>query len=133
MGAYLFLRAGTGRGPITYANELAQTFDWSRPTAGKVIKALIERGLAAKVEIRQSNGRIGSVGYRALPRVLWQKPLSKNQGTVHQGTVFHWLHGRWQSRSYRCADLGSHRALPARRHQRREGRAGRGYWALADA
>ena len=99
MAAYLYFRAGTGRGPMVFANELAKTFGWSRPTAATVITALIDFGLVARRDKRDANGRIEQVGYQALPPVLWQKPLSKiqgtdteplskNQGTVYQGTVY---------------------------------------------
>src|SRR5262249_39143586 len=76
MAAYLFLRAGTGRGPTTYTNELAETYGWSRPTTRKVISALVRFGLLAKHETRNAHGQIKSVGYRALPPVLWQKAPS---------------------------------------------------------
>jgi len=81
MAAYLYFRAGTGRGPIVFASELAKTFGWSRPTAAAVITALIELGLVARREKRDANGRIEQIGYQALPPILWQKPLSKFQGT----------------------------------------------------
>jgi len=89
MAAYLYLRAGTGRGPGTYAAELAERFGWSRPTATKVIKALMGLGLLAKCEMRAANGQVRGISYHALPPVLWQaEPLSKNRGTVRQGAVF---------------------------------------------
>jgi hypothetical protein len=41
MAAILFLRAGTGKGSGVFARELAERFDWSRPTVNKVINALV--------------------------------------------------------------------------------------------
>jgi hypothetical protein len=52
MAAYLFFRAGTGKGQTTFAKELAERFDWSRPTAAKAIKALRAFGLLAMHEVR---------------------------------------------------------------------------------
>jgi len=49
LAAFLFLRAGVGRASGGYAEvfarELAQRFGWSRPTATKLVKALLSRGL----------------------------------------------------------------------------------------
>jgi len=85
MAAYLFVRAGTGRGRGVYARELAERFGWSRPTAAKVNRALIEFGLLAKRETRTA-GRIFGITYEALEPALWHaEPLSTNQGTSHQG------------------------------------------------
>lgn len=87
MAAYLYFRAGTGNGPIAYAAELAERFGWSRPTTGKIIKALIRLGLVAKHEMRAANGRIQGIGYQALPPHLWQaEPLSKSRTTKNRPT-----------------------------------------------
>jgi hypothetical protein len=89
MGAYLYFRAGTGRGPIIYASELADTFGWSRPTAAKAITALIKIGLVNKREMREANGQIRRAGYEAMPPVLWQnkqgETASKSRGMKHRG------------------------------------------------
>ena len=30
LATYLYIRAGTGKGPLTYAREVAERFGWSR-------------------------------------------------------------------------------------------------------
>lgn len=79
LAAYLYLLAGTGKGPRTYARELKDRFGWSAPTTAKVIKALIAAGRIAKVEMRARNGQIRCIGYQV-------QPLSKNQATKNQLT-----------------------------------------------
>ena len=66
---------------MVFASELAETFDWSQPTAAAVITALMGFDLVAKRVTRDANGRIVGVVYQALPPVLWQKPLSNIRGT----------------------------------------------------
>ena len=71
MAAFLFLRAGTGRGKRMFARELAARFRWSRPTAAKVIRELTARGLLAQHK-RRSKGRMAGTLYGALPsRNCW--------------------------------------------------------------
>ena len=38
MAAYLYMRAGTGKGPMIYTDELMDRFGWCRPTALKSIR-----------------------------------------------------------------------------------------------
>ncbi|MFZ0853575.1 MAG: hypothetical protein WAO08_30815 [Hyphomicrobiaceae bacterium] len=63
MAALLFLRAGTGKGPGTYCRELMERFDWSKPTALKVIMALNGRGLIEARRTRDQRGCFRSTSY----------------------------------------------------------------------
>jgi hypothetical protein len=63
MAALIYLRAGIGRGrQETYARELVKRFRWSRPTATKIITALLERDLLEKVQ-RRDNGMFAGITY----------------------------------------------------------------------
>ena len=58
LAAVIFIRAhGT-----TYARELAERFDWSRPTAAKVINALLARGLLVR-DVRREHGKFRGTTY----------------------------------------------------------------------
>jgi DNA-binding MarR family transcriptional regulator len=85
MATYLFLRAGTGRGPRTYAVEAAERFGWSSPTVAKVINDLIGAGLISKVMLRERNGRTRCIGYQPLSKNQYTK-ATKNQSRKNQST-----------------------------------------------
>ncbi len=78
MAAFLFLRAGTGRGKSTYSRELAERFGWSPTTTLKVLKGLIELGLVAKQVSKNNLGKFQSTTYRTVSACLWAN------GSTHQ-------------------------------------------------
>jgi hypothetical protein len=45
MAAWLFLQAGTGKGPTVWAREFRERFGWQPRTCGKVMRELDEMGL----------------------------------------------------------------------------------------
>jgi DNA-binding MarR family transcriptional regulator len=68
LAALIYLRAGSGKGRQgTYARELVKRFEWSRPSASKIITALLERDLLEKVEKRDNNGMFAGTTYRVSP------------------------------------------------------------------
>jgi hypothetical protein len=72
MAALLFVRAGTGKGPNIYTRELAERFDWSKPTALKVLRSLAARNLVQLRQDRTAAGRFDGVTY-AMPVELTAK------------------------------------------------------------
>lgn len=73
MAAYLYLRAGAGRGPSMYARELAERFGWSRPTAAQILTRLVDLNLIEKEVARDCAGRLKSTTYKAVSAALWTK------------------------------------------------------------
>ena len=59
----LFVRAGTGRGPYTFAREISQRFGWSPPTIQVAMAELLSAGLAERIERRGVAGRFAGVSY----------------------------------------------------------------------
>ena len=59
----LFIGAGTGRGPYTFAREISQRFGWSRPTIQAAIAELLSAGLIERIERRAGGGRFAGVCY----------------------------------------------------------------------
>ena len=72
MAAYLYMRAGTGKGPMIYTDELMDRFGWCRPTALKSIGELKRVALCAEHRRRLANGRLDGCGYTTSPPSLWE-------------------------------------------------------------
>jgi hypothetical protein len=66
LAAFLFIRAGTGKGPFTYAREVAQRFGWSRPTAAAAIDELLHARMIQREARRNDSGRFDGVCYGAV-------------------------------------------------------------------
>ena len=66
LAAYLFIRAGTGKGPFTYTREVAKRFGWSRPTAAAAIHELRHAGMVQRHERRNASGKFDGVCYDAV-------------------------------------------------------------------
>ena len=72
MAAFLYMRAGTGNGARVYLRELRERFNWSRPTASKVLGELEVLGLVERLRTRSSDtGRFGGVTYAATKADKW--------------------------------------------------------------
>jgi hypothetical protein len=89
IAAYLYLRAGTGRGPYLYSRELGERFGWSRQTVSKVLNALVGLNLAKRT----------SAGYGALEMV---EPMLKKGATKKGAAIKRATHERFplHERSY---------------------------------
>jgi hypothetical protein len=86
MAAYLYMRAGTGKGPMIYTDELMDRFDWCRPTALKVIAELKRVGLCAEHRRRLANGRLDGCAYATRPPSLWEdETTTKKPGDGRPG------------------------------------------------
>jgi hypothetical protein len=72
MATWLYLRAGTGKGARTYAREIAERFDWSRPTVALVLAELEALGLIAPLVVRDDLGRISSTTYAPAEAADWR-------------------------------------------------------------
>jgi len=79
MAAFLYLRAGTGRGPFTYAREIERRFGWSRPTVAKVLRKLIDLRLVEEQTCRDNQGQFEGTTYSAASTTVWGKaaPVKK--------------------------------------------------------
>jgi hypothetical protein len=89
LAAFIYIRAGTGKGPSVYKRELQDRFDWSAPTAGKVINVLVALGLLAKCVSRCPKGRMLGISYKALPTANhWPKATIKKPGIGLPGNGF---------------------------------------------
>jgi hypothetical protein len=86
MGALLYIRAGTGKGPGVYARELEERFQWSAPTALAVLRALRRRGIIVMQRQRGARGRVKGVTYVVHPNLTKQLPaaVSEKDATTHK-------------------------------------------------
>ena len=66
LAAYLFIRAGTGKGPFTYTREVAERFGWSRPTAAAAIDELLHAAMVQRHARRNASGKFDGVCYDAV-------------------------------------------------------------------
>lgn len=71
MAAFLFVRAGTGKGPSVYASEVGERFRWSRPTTTKFLAELLDGGLLERSEGRLK-GRFTGVHYAPAKADRWK-------------------------------------------------------------
>ena len=71
MAAFLFVRAGTGKGPSVYAREVGDRFSWSRPTTTKILAELLKCGLLERSEGRLK-GRYTGVHYTPAKAGRWK-------------------------------------------------------------
>ena len=91
MAAFIYLRAGTGKGPSIFASELQSRFGWSRPKAMKVLGELIARKLVGRTVLRSKLGRVVGVTYTPNPASSWsiwstvKKPGTGSQGDGKRG------------------------------------------------
>lgn len=65
LAAYLFIRAGTGKGAFTYTREVAERFGWSRPTAAAAIDELRHAEMVQRHARRNASGKFDGVCYDA--------------------------------------------------------------------
>jgi hypothetical protein len=68
--AFLYLRAGTGKGPRVYANEVALRFGWSRPMAAAALAGLLCLNRITRHQARRAAGVFAGVTYAAAPTPL---------------------------------------------------------------
>ena len=66
LAAILYMRAGTGKGPI-YKREVAERFGWSSATVMKALAELWQAGLIEPRQDRAADGTITSVRYWLMP------------------------------------------------------------------
>ena len=66
LAAYLFIRAGTGKGRFTYTREVAERFGWSRPTAAAAIDELLHAEMVQRHARRNASGKFDGVCYDAV-------------------------------------------------------------------
>ena len=86
MAAFIYIRAGTGKGPSIFAGELQSRFGWSRPKAAKVLRELIARKLVGRANSRSDQGRMLGVTYTPTPASSWSIwSTVKKPGTGSQG------------------------------------------------
>lgn len=73
MAVFLFIRAGSGNGPSIFASEVAERFDWSRPTVGRYLSELERHNLIKLDWVRHpdGNGRFFGKLYRELSEDRW--------------------------------------------------------------
>src|SRR4249920_1566783 len=71
MAAWLYCRAGTGKGRAIYLKEISARFGWSRQTRSKVLNELIDAGLIQANRSRNAKGQLGSVAYTHRERRFW--------------------------------------------------------------
>lgn len=73
MAVFLFMRAGSGKGPALFASEIEDRFGWSRPTVGKYLHELERHKLIDSDWARHpdGNGRFFGKLYRMLPAEHW--------------------------------------------------------------
>lgn len=73
MAVFLFMRAGSGKGPALFASEIADRFGWSRPTVGKYLHELENHKLIGSNWARHpdGNGRFFGKLYWMLPAEHW--------------------------------------------------------------
>src|SRR5262245_59817077 len=84
LAALLLLRAGTGKGVGTFCRELRERFDWSKPTALKVIRTLTKRGLIETRRTRDQRGCFRSTRY--VNGLLQHAAMAKSTGDgFHRG------------------------------------------------
>jgi hypothetical protein len=89
MAAWLYISAGTGKGPRIYTREIAKRCGWSNPTASTAVNELIGLGLVQRVRERKANGRLAGVSYRRSESSFWAIwTTQKKPGDGLQGDAF---------------------------------------------
>jgi hypothetical protein len=61
--AWLFIRAGTGKGARTHAREIAKRFGWSRRTTARALDGLLRRKFINEKRTRKADGTFAGVTY----------------------------------------------------------------------
>jgi hypothetical protein len=77
LAAWLYLQAGTGKGPVVWAREMRARFGWDPKTCGKVVGELDAAGLLGTVVDRGKGGAYRGIGYQAK---VWEKRCSEKPG-----------------------------------------------------
>ena len=109
LAAYLYMRAGTGRGPI-YAHELAARFAWSLTRARKALGELTQAGWIAPRQDRSADGTVVGVRYWLLPSA------NVHAHTPGDGLPGHGLSGHTRTQTYHVFPLGND-IIPMGEHQ----------------
>jgi hypothetical protein len=63
LAAWLFIRAGTGKGARTHAREIAKRFGWSRRTTARALAGLLKRKLINEKKTRKADGTFNGLTY----------------------------------------------------------------------
>ena len=82
MAAWLFLQAGTGKGPVVWGREIRARFGWDPKTCGKVVGELDTFGLLSANVDRNKGGAYRGVGYQAK---VWEKRGNQKPGMGKTG------------------------------------------------
>lgn len=102
LAAILYMRAGTGKGPL-YRREVAERFEWSSSTTNKALAELCRAGLIERRRDRAADGTITGVRYWLMP---WDSAQQSPIGFQGDGLPGHGAAGHTHTKPRNVFPMG---------------------------